>query len=112
MADTQVQEAATRTDWKLLINGQQTDASSGETFEVINPAINETLARVAKAGRQDVDAAVQAATEAFAGKWARLGAARRGGMLYKVAQIMRDREQDILRLEVANSGKAISQARG
>src|SRR5438067_2075564 len=111
MTDTITQEATSRTDWKLLVNGQQTDAASGQSFEVINPATNETLARVAKAGREDVDAAVDAAREAFAGKWARLGAARRGSMLYKVAQIMRQREQEILRLEVANTGKAISQSR-
>src|SRR4051794_25127110 len=112
MADTQTQQYTARKDWKLLVNGQQTDATSGETFDVINPAINETLARVAKAGKADVDAAVAAAREAFNGKWARLGAARRGSMLYRVAQIMREREQDILRIEVANSGKAISHARG
>src|SRR5438874_532309 len=112
MASIATQETTSRTDWKLLVNGRQADAASGETFDVINPATNETLARVAKAGRADVDAAVAAAREAFTGKWARMGAARRGGMLYRVAQIMREREADILRLEVANSGKAISQARG
>src|SRR5436190_265490 len=112
MADTQTQDATTRTDWKLLINGQQVDAKSGETHNVINPATSETIARVAKAGRVDVDAAVAAAQEAFTGKWSRAGASRRGGMLYKVAQIMRQREAELLQLEVANNGKAISQARG
>lgn len=115
MADATTQEkkdATTRNDWELLINGQQIEAQSGETFEVINPATNEPIARVAKAGRADIDAAVAAAREAFdKGKWRRLGAARRGGMLYKVAQIMRQREDEILRLEVMNNGKAISQAR-
>src|SRR5205823_3212955 len=67
---------------------------------------------VAKAGREDVDRAVTAARASFSGKWARMGAARRGAMLYKVAQIMRQREEEILRLEVMNNGKAISQARG
>jgi acyl-CoA reductase-like NAD-dependent aldehyde dehydrogenase len=112
MADTQTKTATDRDQWKLLINGRQVDAAAGETFNVINPATNEKLATVAKAGREDVDAAVAAAQEAFVGKWARLGAARRGSMLYKVAQIMREREAEILRLEVANSGKAISQSRG
>src|SRR5204863_7078268 len=99
MADTQTQtpESLTRTNWKLLINGQQVDAQSGETFTVINPATNDTLATVAKAGRADVDTAVAAAREAFdKGKWVRMGAARRGSMLYKVAQIMRQREAEIL----------------
>ncbi|HEX8228756.1 MAG TPA: aldehyde dehydrogenase family protein, partial [Chloroflexia bacterium] len=118
MADTQVnaeeqaQGVLGRTDWKLLINGQQVDAASGETFDAINPATNESFARVAKAGRADVDTAVQAAREAFEkGKWVRMGAARRGSLLYKVAQVMRDRSDEIARLEVTNNGKAISQAK-
>jgi aldehyde dehydrogenase (NAD+)/betaine-aldehyde dehydrogenase len=113
MADTAVQttDATGRKQWKLLINGQQVDATSGEAFEVINPATNETLATVAKAGREDIDAAVSAAREAFNGKWTRMGAARRAGLLYKVAQIMRDRSDEIARLEVSNNGKAISQAK-
>ena len=114
MADTQTetQEAVNRTHWKLLINGQQVDAAGGETFNVTNPATNEVFTTVARAGREDADAAVAAAREAFdKGKWPRLGAARRAGMLHKVAQIMRQREAEILRLEVTNNGKAIGQAK-
>lgn len=114
MADTQIQaeKGTERKQWKLLINGQQVDAASGETFEVINPATNETLATVAKAGREDVDAAVSAAREAFErGKWVRMGAARRASILYKVASLMRERQEEIARLEVSNNGKAISQAK-
>jgi aldehyde dehydrogenase (NAD+)/betaine-aldehyde dehydrogenase len=115
MTDTQVQSEAqsstSRNNWKLLINGQQADAASGDAFEVINPATNETLTTVAKGGREDIDAAVSAAGEALTGKWARMGAARRAGMLYKVAEIMRDRSDEIARLEVSNNGKAISQAK-
>ena len=115
MADTATQagktDLATRREWKLLINGQQVDAQSGETFNVINPATNEQLASVAKAGKEDVEAAVSAAREAFErGKWVRMGAARRAGILFKVAQIMRERQKEIAHLEVLNSGKAISQA--
>jgi acyl-CoA reductase-like NAD-dependent aldehyde dehydrogenase len=117
MADTQTQTtkqaASDRTDWNLLINGEQVDSASDQTFDVINPATNEKIATVAKADREDVDRAVSAAREAFEkGKWVRMGAARRAGMLYKVAQIMRERHDEILRLEVMNSGKAISQAKG
>ena len=112
MADTQIQDATTRKEWKLLVNGQQVDAQAGGTFSVINPATNEPIATVASAGRADVDAAVQAARDAFdKGKWVRMGAPRRARMLLKVADIMRKREDEILRLEVTNNGKAVSQAR-
>src|SRR5262245_51852845 len=91
MSDTQVQEAVNRPYWRLLINGEHRDAANGErTFNVTNPATNEVFTTVALAGREDADAAVAAAREAFdKGKWPRLGAARRAGMLHKVAQIMR-----------------------
>ncbi|HYP39210.1 MAG TPA: aldehyde dehydrogenase family protein [Chloroflexia bacterium] len=112
MADTQTASGTERKLWKLLVNGNQVDAASGETFDVINPATNETLASVAKAGREDVDLAVAAAREAFdKGKWVRMGAARRASILYKVAQIMRDRSSEIAHLEVINNGKAIGQAK-
>src|SRR5690242_18014610 len=101
-----------RTEWKLLINGEQVDAASGETFETYNPATNQVLARVAKAGGADVDRAVAAARAAFeGGKWPRTSAARRGALLNKVAEIMRRRSDEIARLEVLNNGKAISQAK-
>jgi aldehyde dehydrogenase (NAD+)/betaine-aldehyde dehydrogenase len=116
MADTATQDTkddvAARKDWQLHINGESTGAQSGETFEVINPATNETLASIARAGKADVDTAVAAAREAFErGKWIRMGAARRAGYLFKVAQIMRERFEEIARLEVLNNGKAIGQAK-
>ncbi|HMA35253.1 MAG TPA: aldehyde dehydrogenase family protein, partial [Chloroflexia bacterium] len=74
-----------RSSWKLWINGEPVDAASGETFTTYNPATNETLAQVAKAGKADVDRAVQAARAAFdGGKWPRTSAARRGSLLNKV----------------------------
>src|SRR5207248_11021117 len=99
--------------WQLFANGAYAPALSGETFDVINPATNEHLATIAKAGRADVDAAVQAARAAFdAGKWIRMGAARRASILYKAAGIMRERFEEIARLETLNTGKAIAQCKG
>jgi acyl-CoA reductase-like NAD-dependent aldehyde dehydrogenase len=115
---TQVETTAAPTgiergEWKLLINGELVDAAGGQTFETYNPATNEVLTRVAQAGKEDVDRAVAAARAAFeGGKWPRTSAARRAGMLMKVAEIMRSRFDELARLEVLNNGKAISQAKG
>ncbi|HUS17854.1 MAG TPA: aldehyde dehydrogenase family protein [Chloroflexia bacterium] len=115
MADTATAAPATsleRREWKLLINGEQVDAASGETFETWNPATGEVLARVAQASTEDADRAVAAARAAFdGGKWPRTSAARRTNLLMKVAEIMRKRSDEIARLEVMNNGKAISQAK-
>ena len=47
---------------QLYINGGYTSATSGRTFETINPANGEVLATVQAAGREDVDRAVESAT--------------------------------------------------
>ena len=101
-----------RTHWKLIINGEQVDAADGATFATYNPATETVLAQVAQAGKADVDRAVAAARAAFeGGKWPRTSAARRTSIMFKIAEIMRKRSDEIARLEVQNNGKAISQAK-
>jgi acyl-CoA reductase-like NAD-dependent aldehyde dehydrogenase len=100
-------------EYHLLINGEKVPSSSGEWFETFNPATGEVIARVAKASRADVDKAVEAARQALEqGKWAKWPASRRGQILNRIAQIMRERFNDLVELEVLNSGKAISAAQG
>jgi acyl-CoA reductase-like NAD-dependent aldehyde dehydrogenase len=111
--ETPATSYSTRTYWQLFVNGAYTPAQSGETIDVINPATNEKLATVAKAGMSDADSAVKAARAAFdGGKWYRMGAARRATILMKAASLMRERFEDIARLEALNTGKAISQCKG
>jgi aldehyde dehydrogenase (NAD+)/betaine-aldehyde dehydrogenase len=99
--------------YDLLINGEHVPSTSGEYFPVYNPATGEKIAEVAKATREDVDRAVASAREALEnGKWARWPASRRGQILNKIAQIMRKRFDELVELEVLNSGKALSAARG
>jgi acyl-CoA reductase-like NAD-dependent aldehyde dehydrogenase len=99
--------------YDLLINGEHTPSSSGQYFPVYNPATGERIAEVAKATREDVDRAVAAARDALEnGKWARWPASRRGQILNKVAAIMRQRFNDLVELEILNSGKALSAAKG
>jgi len=49
----------------LFINNEFVDAQSGKTFPTINPATEEEIAQVQEAGEADVDAAVDAACQAF-----------------------------------------------
>ena len=102
-----------RSSWKLLINGEQVDSANGAQFATYNPAHNTELAQVAQAGREDVDRAVRAARAAFeGGKWPRTSAARRTNIMMKIAQIMRERSDELARTETLNNGKAIGQAQG
>lgn len=49
---------------QLYIHGGYTSATSGRTFETINPANGNVLATVQAAGREDVDRAVKAPSRA------------------------------------------------
>lgn len=51
---------------QLYIGGRRVDATSGKTFESINPANGELLAQVQSASRADVDVAVESAKKASA----------------------------------------------
>ncbi len=99
--------------YDLVIDGQQVPGTTNEYFAVYNPATGEKISEVAKATAKDVDKAVEAAREALVrSKWARWPASRRGQILNKIAQIMRSRFQDLVELEILNTGKALSAAQG
>lgn len=52
-------------EYQIYINGQWQDAKANEFSEVINPATEEVIAKVAKSNHEDVDDAVSAAKKAF-----------------------------------------------
>jgi acyl-CoA reductase-like NAD-dependent aldehyde dehydrogenase len=91
---------------RLLINGEPRDAQTGETFATYDPARGVELASVAKAGRDDVDAAVTAARAAFDGAWAKTSPAKRARALNRLAQLVDERTDELAELESRNNGKA------
>ena len=73
---------------QLFINGEFTDAASGRTMDIINPATGEVIGRLADAGAQDVDRAVLAAQRAFdEGKWSGAPPQERAGVLNRFADL-------------------------
>lgn len=94
-----------------FIGGKWVNARSGETFTSLNPATEATLATAVKSGADDVDAAVQAAKAAYA-DWRLMPAPRRGEILYRVAQILTDRKEELARLMTQEMGKILAETRG
>ena len=93
------------------IDGRFVEPSSSATFDVINPATQEVLARVPDAGPADVDAAVAAARRAFDhGPWKTATAQERGRILLKLAGIVREHEAELAEIETNNTGKPIAEA--
>ena len=98
---------------QLLIGKDWTDGSDGRTYDNRNPATGASLGAVAEASATDVDAAVRSARAAFdGGKWPSMPPARRAKILYKMAQLISERANDLALLEVRDNGKALSTARG
>lgn len=97
---------------KNLIDGKWEEASPGETFESINPANTaEVIGTVVKSGNADIDRAVKAAQEAYA-KWGLVPSPRRGEILFKAAEILVKRKQELGELMTREMGKVLSEALG
>ena len=109
----QADTAAEVRNVQLLIGRQRVDAASGETFNVLNPATNEVIARVAKASTEDADRAVAVARKAFdEGPWPRMAPYERGRIVQKIADRIRERADELARVESLNTGKPIARSKG
>ena len=93
---------------QLYINGGYTSATSGRTFETINPANGEVLATVQAAGREDVDRAVESAKRGQK-IWAAMTAMERSRILRRAVDILRERNDELARLETLDTGKALAE---
>lgn len=93
---------------KLYINGEWVEAKSGKTFETLNPADGNVLAKVSEAGVEDIDLAVEAARKAFdEGPWSKMGTAERSRVIYKLADLIEEHKEELAQLETLDNGKPI-----
>src|SRR5256712_9661982 len=100
-------------DHGLYIAGKTLPASAGPTAEVLDPATNRPIARVASGTKDDVDSAVEASRGAFESpEWRDLDPSNRGRLLWLLGQQIRDHFEDLARLESLNVGKPIREAKG
>ncbi|HEY3130461.1 MAG TPA: aldehyde dehydrogenase family protein, partial [Acidobacteriota bacterium] len=97
---------------KLFINGEWTEPAGGNYFSTINPATEEVIARVAEAGKQDVDRSVEAARKAFrSGPWPAMSPKERGRILWRIGDLIFRRADEFARLETSDNGKPIFESR-
>ncbi len=93
---------------QLYIHGQLVDATSGKTFQSINPATGAVIAEVQIANKDDVERAVASAAEGQK-VWAAMTAMERSRILRRAVEILRERNDDLARLETLDTGKALSE---
>jgi betaine-aldehyde dehydrogenase len=97
--------------FKNFVNGEWVDAKDGRTTAVINPATGEQYAEAALSGPADVDFAMQAAATAFEG-WRDSTPSERSLALFRIADAIEARGDEIMRLESENTGKPYAVHRG
>ena len=93
----------------LYIDGRAYAATSGETFTTYNPANGEPIANIGQASQQDVDHAVDVAQKGFS-VWSAMTALERSRILLKAVSILRSRNDELAKLEVADTGKPLQEA--
>lgn len=97
---------------KMLIDGQWTEAASGESFETRDPATGRLIGRVAAGGAEDVDRAVAAARRALeSGPWGRMLPVARERLLLNLADLVERHTDELVELESLDNGKPITIAR-
>jgi betaine-aldehyde dehydrogenase len=96
---------------ELYIDGQWVSPVKGGTFDIINPATEEVIHKAAAATTEDVDIAVRAARRAFdKDGWPKLPGRERARYLRAIADGIRARQAEIVRLEVLDNGKPLPEA--
>jgi 5-carboxymethyl-2-hydroxymuconic-semialdehyde dehydrogenase/aminomuconate-semialdehyde/2-hydroxymuconate-6-semialdehyde dehydrogenase len=95
-----------------FIGGAFTDGAGATRLPVINPHDESVVAELAEADKAEVERAVAAARAAFArGEWRKAPVAQRQKVLRRIASLIREREDDLVARELANTGIPVRQIR-
>ena len=98
--------------YKLYIDGQWVNSSSGKSFETENPYTGEVWAKISRGNAEDVDRAVKAASSAFQGDWGQTKPTERGKLLNRLAEVIEKNAEILGEIEVRDNGKLIAEMGG
>jgi alpha-ketoglutaric semialdehyde dehydrogenase len=97
---------------KNLINGEWVEARNGRAFENRNPAnVGELVGMFPASTEDDVNQAVEAAQEAYK-KWRLVPAPKRAEILFRAAELLVKRKDDLARAMTREMGKILAETRG
>jgi acyl-CoA reductase-like NAD-dependent aldehyde dehydrogenase len=96
---------------RMLIGGELVHSSSGEFDQSINPANEEVIGRSPRGTKEDVARAVASAQAAWPG-WAATTPSERGARMRAFGQAVKARAEEILHVEVADTGNTVTPMRG
>lgn len=95
----------------MIIDGEDVQARSGETFTRLSPAHEVEVTSFPQGGKDDVDRAVLAARKALEGGWRKSSGSERSKLLLKVADLVRRHAEELALAETLETGKPITQSR-
>jgi len=98
-------------DYGIYIDGKWAESTSSDRFETRNPATGELLATFPKGTKEDVNKAIDAAEKALK-KWKKFPAPKRGEIIFRAAQIMRERKKELGQIVTKEMGKVIAEGEG
>lgn len=96
---------------RMFIGGDFVEATNGATIKSYNPATGKVLTEIPDASASDVDAAVSAAAEAFAGPWRTTPPAERAELLWRLAMLIEQNADMLATLETLDNGKPLEYAK-
>ena len=96
---------------QVYINGKWSDADSGETNEITNPANGEVLGTVPNCGADEAKRAIEAANTAWP-DWSSKTAKERAVILRRWYELMIENQEDLARIMTAEQGKPLTESRG
>lgn len=103
--------AVAPTTYKNFIGGEWVDSSTGKGIENVNPATGELVGIFPASSADDVNRAVDAAKNAF-DSWRLMPAPKRAEILFRAAQILAERKEEIARDMTREMGKVLAETRG
>ena len=97
--------------YKLFIGGKFVNPISKKYFHSSNPANEKKLAKIALAGKSDVNKAVLAAKLAYDNIWEKIDPKERGKYLFRIARLIQEKSRELAIIESLDGGKPIRESR-
>src|ERR1700691_4762146 len=96
---------------KCFIDGRWVEPQTGKRLPIEDPSRGVEIGAIARGEAADIDAAVEAASQALGGAWGKLTATERGRLLLKLAELITERVDELAHIEALDVGKPLKQGR-
>jgi aldehyde dehydrogenase (NAD+) len=105
-------EFIAREPGRHLIGGEWVEPADGRTFATVDPATGDAIVEVAQGGAEDAERAAKAARAAFEGPLRKTNPAKRAGLMYSLAELIKANGDELAELESLDNGKPLAAAKG